>query len=184
MASATRTCCCDKAMKTLVIGLGNPILTDDGAGIYAARVVEQLLPADTIVDVVELAVGGLQLMEAMVGYERVIVIDALWSPDDALGEIVTFDAGQLPETMNTASAHDVDLPTALKVGRRLGASLPADEQIQVVGIRARNVLTFGSVPTPAVASAIPSAAAAVLDMLGCDGTADLASVSLESCWRL
>jgi hydrogenase maturation protease len=154
-------------MKTLVIGLGNPILTDDGVGIYTARAVRRLLPADAPVDVAELAVGGLGLMEAMVGYERAILVDALWSPPDETGEVLQFDAGRLPETLNSASSHDVDLPTALRIGRELGAPLPADDQIQIVAIRANDVLEFGDEPTPPVRAAIPEAVAAVLNLLGC-----------------
>lgn len=153
-------------MKTLVIGLGNPILTDDGVGIYTARAIRRVLPVDAPVDVTELAVGGLGLMEAMVGYERVILIDALWSPPDETGEVVQFDAGHLSETLNSASSHDVDLPTALRIGRELGAPLPADNHIQIVAVRANDVLDFGDEPTPPVKAAIPEAAAAVLGLLG------------------
>lgn len=153
-------------MKTLVIGLGNPILTDDGVGIYTAREVARMLPANTDVEVIELSVGGIALMEAMVGYERVILIDALWSPADQTGSVVAFGAGDLPNTLNTASTHDADLPTALKVGRSLGAPLPTSENIQIVAVTAHEVLTFGELPTPPVMAAIPEAAHNVLALLG------------------
>ena len=77
-------------MKTLVIGLGNPILTDDGAGIYTARAVQNALPDGTDVDVIEVSVGGLTLMEAMIGYEHVILIDTLWSPSERAGDVHVF----------------------------------------------------------------------------------------------
>ncbi len=152
-------------IKTLVIGLGNPILTDDGAGILAARLVAEQLPPDSSVDVVELAVGGLSLMEAMVDYERVILLDALYAPDGKPGQVVQFSAGELPETLNSTSAHDVNLPTALRLGRDLGATLPSTTAIQVVGVYAQEVLTFGDTPTPPVAAAIPEMAGLVLRLL-------------------
>ncbi len=154
-------------MKTLVIGLGNPLLADDGVGVYAARLLRRVLPPDAEVDVLELAVGGLELMEAMIGYRRVILLDALWSPDGEVGQVVHFHAGHLPDTMHSASAHDADLPTALRVGRRLGALLPADEDIHIVAVKAREVLTFSQTLTPAVAEAIPQVVRLVLDLLGC-----------------
>lgn len=156
-------------MKTLVIGLGNPILTDDGVGIYAARQVARSLPPDGDVEVIELAAGGISLMEAMVGFERCILIDAMWKPEGQTGYVLVFDAGNLPDTLNAASVHDADLPTALRLGRSLGASLPADEAIQIVAVTAHDVLTFGEAPTPPVAAAIPQAAASVLRLLGCSG---------------
>lgn len=152
--------------KTVVIGLGNPILTDDGVGIYASRLVSYALPADSGIDVIELSVGGLSLMEAMIGYERVILIDALWIPDTEPGTVLEFDAGHLPETLNTASAHDADLPTALHVGCQLGASLPELCDIQIVAVQIIDALTFCETPTPPVAAAIPLAAAAALTLLG------------------
>jgi hydrogenase maturation protease len=152
-------------VQTLIIGLGNPILTDDGAGILAARLVAERLPPTSGVDVVELAVGGLALMEAMIGYERVILLDALYAPAGTPGKVVQFSAGELPETLNSASAHDVNLPTALRLGRELGAALPETAAIQVVGVYAQEVLTFGDSPTPPVAAAIPEMAARVLRLL-------------------
>jgi hydrogenase maturation protease len=171
-------------MKTLIVGLGNPILTDDGAGIYTARMVERVLPPHPDVDIVELAVGGLELMETMIGYERAIIIDALWAPNGESGQVVRFDAGDLPDTMNSASAHDADLPLALRIGREIGAELPADENIQIVGIRARKVLDFGKEPTPPVTAALPEAVSIVLDLLGYDPIIDPYTLSPADCWRL
>lgn len=153
-------------MRTLVIGLGNPILGDDGVGVYAARLLKRVLPPHAAVDVLELAVGGLELMEAMIGYERVILLDALWSPNGEVGRVVEFHAGYLPDTMHSASAHDADLPTALRVGRQLGARLPADENIHIIAVKAQQVLTFSQALTPAVAEAIPKVVQRVLDLLG------------------
>ena len=60
-------------MKTLIIGLGNPLVTDDSVGL---RVVERLRPllADRPdVEVAEDYWGGLRLMERMIGFDRAIV---------------------------------------------------------------------------------------------------------------
>ena len=46
-------------MKTLVLGLGNPILTDDGVGVKVADAVRKALSPDTSIDVSEASVGGL-----------------------------------------------------------------------------------------------------------------------------
>jgi hydrogenase maturation protease len=63
-------------VKTLILGLGNPILTDDGVGVLVAEEVRSRLPEDTPIDITEVSVGGLTLMETMIGYDRVILIDA------------------------------------------------------------------------------------------------------------
>lgn len=153
-------------MRTKVIGLGNPILMDDGVGIYAVRLVKQWLPPKADVAIAELAVGGLDLMEAMIGYDRVILVDAIWQPGQPTGTILQFTAEALPETMNSASAHDIDLPGALAAGRRMGVPLPVDAAIDIVAVCASEVLTFGDRPTPPVWAAVPEVAARVLELLG------------------
>ncbi len=150
--------------KTLVIGLGNSILTDDAVGIKVARALrDDGLPDG--VDVVELSAGGLALMESMVGYARAVLIDAIKTRDGAPGQVYTLSPEDLPGTLNTASAHDTNLATALAVGRRLGAPLPADDRITIIAIEAEDVLTFSERCTPAVEAAIPVAAHLVRRLL-------------------
>ena len=153
-------------MKTLVIGLGNPILSDDGVGIYAARRVRAALPPDAEVEVRELAVGGLTLMEAMIGYDRVILIDALLTANGQVGQVVQLDMSELPDTLNTASAHDVTLTAALRLGRHLGAALPADEHIHIVGVHVQDVWAFSDSPTAAVVRSLPQVEDLVLYLIG------------------
>lgn len=152
-------------LRTLVIGLGNPLLRDDGAGIYAVRRLRLALESMTWITLAELSVGGITLMEHMVGYQRVILIDTLWTPPEQAGQVIVFDAGDLSETLNTRSTHDVDLPTALRVGRSLGAQLPTDTAIRIIAITANKVLDFGEKPSPVVAAAIPAACDCVLQLL-------------------
>ncbi len=68
-------------MKTLVVGLGNPILTDDGVGVKVAYEVEKVVSATSRedIDVIEASAGGLRLMELMIGYDRLILIDAFYA---------------------------------------------------------------------------------------------------------
>ena len=65
-------------MKTLIIGLGNPILTDDGVGVKVARLLEEKidLAAHPRLEIIEASAGGLRLMEVVLDYDRVILIDA------------------------------------------------------------------------------------------------------------
>lgn len=142
--------------KTLVIGLGNPILTDDAVGIRVVRMLQDAgLPAD--VDTLELSVGGLRLMESMIDYQHVVLVDAIMTRGGVPGTVYDLALDQLPGTLNTSSAHDTNLATALHAGRRLGAALPGDEHIKVVAIEVEDVLTFSEHCTPAVEAAIPAA---------------------------
>lgn len=155
-------------MKTLVIGLGNPILSDDGVGVKVAYAVRDALasPGQNGVTVTEASVGGLRLMEMMVDYDRVILVDAIQTPDGQPGTVwrLTLDdiASAVP-TQHSASAHDMNLPTALELGRQLGLDLP--RRIEIFAIEAVDVVTFGETCTPDVAAAIPVVTELVLQTL-------------------
>ena len=150
-------------MKTLILGLGNPLVADDSVGLrVAAELAPRLADRPDIV-VEEEYWGGLRLMERMIGYDRVILIDAMVSGLEP-GSIRWLGLESLP-TQHTASSHDVNLPTALAIGRHAKVPLPPDEAIEILGIEVQDVQTFSEQCTPAVAKAIPKAAAAVLEKL-------------------
>lgn len=151
-------------VKTLVLGLGNPILTDDGVGVYVARAVaDQLSRAD--LTVAEASVGGLRLLDRIAGYDRVILVDAVQTPHGTPGEVYRLRPGDLP-TLHSGSSHDLSLTGALALGRRLGFPIPDDQKVVIVAIEVEDVLTFGEQCTPAVAAAIPKAVQMVMDEIG------------------
>jgi len=152
-------------VRTLVIGLGNPILTDDGVGVKVAYAVQDALASTrrSDVTVTEASVGGLRLMELMMGYERVILIDALQHRDALPGTVWRMtleDLRTISPTQHSTCAHDTSLVTALEMGQEIGLPLPKDITIYAIGVE--NVTYFGEQPTPAVAEAIPQVTAAVL----------------------
>ncbi|NLY02508.1 MAG: hydrogenase maturation protease [Rhodopirellula sp.] len=149
--------------KTLILGLGNPLVTDDSVGLRVAAELKQILEGREDVEVDEDFWGGLRLMERMVGYDRAIVIDAIQT--GASPGTIHYLAVDSAPTQRSASAHDVNLPTALALGRQAGVHLPLDESILLVAIEADDILTFGEQCTPAVEDAIPSAVRGVLDVL-------------------
>jgi hydrogenase maturation protease len=157
---------------TIVLGLGNPVLRDDGVGWRIAEAVQDWLAAECAagrprndVEVDRLSVGGLRLMERLTGYRRAILVDSALVPDAAVGEVraAPLDALQPPAGGHLDSAHDASLRTALDVGRRLGAELPA--RIDVVTVQAESVYDFGEDLTPEVEAAVPIAALAVVDLI-------------------
>lgn len=150
-------------MKTLVLGLGNPILGDDGVGWRVAEIVARQI-RDASVEVDYHAGGGLSLMERLVGYDRAILIDAV-TAGGPVGTVSRLRLDDLPDfsSVHTTSAHDASLQTALKLGQSMGAHLP--ETVMVVGVEAERLYDFDEQLTPTVAAAVPAAVEAVLDLL-------------------
>jgi hydrogenase maturation protease len=155
--------------KTLVVGLGNPILGDDGAGWAVVEAVERLLEKQAKeqpgLDFICLSVGGLSLMEHLIGYDRAIIIDAINLQQDPAGTVYCFPLEELPSHAagHMTSSHDTTLQNALEMGRTMGAHLP--ESIAVIGIESPNVYDFSDQLTPPIAVAIPEAARLVWEVL-------------------
>ncbi len=149
-------------MKTLILGLGNPLLGDDAIGLKVADRLRERLQGHDDVDVEQDETGGLRLMERLAGYERAVIVDAIVSGGTP-GEIHRLESGDVP-TQRTAIAHGIDLPRALELGRALGLAMPAS--VRVVAIEAESVLEFRHDMTEAVAAALEPAVAAVLQELG------------------
>lgn len=141
-------------MKTLVLGLGNPILTDDGVGFAVVEQVKKRLDGGNVT-VSQASVGGLSLLELVAGYDRVIIIDAIQTGVGQPGEIHHLSSEEFRGSIRAASTHDVDFATALELGRQLGMDIP--EEIVILAIEAADVSTFGEELTPSVAAAVPNA---------------------------
>jgi len=156
-------------MKTLVVGLGNPILTDDGVGVKVAYAVEEELGPNIPenITITEASVGGLRLMELMIGYDRVILVDAIMTSNGHdyghIHELSLEDLRHITPTEHSASAHDTSLVTALDAGERLGLHLP--KEFEIIAVEVENVMDFSDEPTPAVAASIPKVTEMVLDAL-------------------
>ena len=153
-------------MKTIVIGLGNPILGDDGVGWQIARQVQQRSEFPSDIDVDCLSVGGISLMERLIGYDRAILIDSFNTNKNPVGTLFCFSLDELPNRPlgHIFSAHDTTLQNALEVGKELGAQLP--KEITVVAVEAQEVFDFSEQLTPSVAAAVPTAVQAIIDLLG------------------
>jgi len=135
---------------TLVIGLGNTILSDDGVGIYVARGVEKLVRG-LDVEVKEASLGGLELLELMKGFQCVILIDAILTGKYDVGALVELQV----EDLKGGSAmlrHQIGLSEALGLGRELGMDLP--EKIRIYGIEVKDILTFSESCTPEIENRI------------------------------
>jgi hydrogenase maturation protease len=154
--------------RTLILGMGNPILGDDGVGVRVAERLRGELSADSGVDVSEACVGGLSLMERMVGYEKVILVDALCKEPvnpGAVRKLSLNDLRIMGCTQHIVSAHDTNLITALEAGRRM--SLPLPKNVVIYAVEAAHVLDFGEELTPEVADAVPRVVRAVLEEVAC-----------------
>ena len=119
--------------KTLILGLGNDILTDDGIG---PRLVRDLVPMidNPNVQFHTASCGGLEIMEYIKGYDKVIFIDAIRTSEGKPGDVNYFIPSDFRETLHLSSLHDINFLTALELGNSLNMGLPVDLHIIAVEI--------------------------------------------------
>ena len=121
----------DAPPRILVLGLGNDILGDDAVGLLAARRLRALLPET--VDVVESGGGGLDLLDALEGYERALLLDAILTGKHPPGTILEFSAEDFKKD-DAPSPHYAGLPTVIQLAESLGICFPTIFQIVAVEV--------------------------------------------------
>jgi hydrogenase maturation protease len=142
--------------RTLILGMGNPILSDDAIGIVLTKALHARLGPLAGVDVIdECCVGGLNLLDLLGGYDRLIALDSIKTIDGVPGTWYAFDATALRETMNLRNVHDANFATALALGRKMGDHLPCDEECHIVAVEIDDNMTFSEELTPALRAALP-----------------------------
>lgn len=154
-------------MRTVVIGVGNPVRSDDAVGLHVARGVRERTAGIEDLDVDELWAGGLRLAEALSGYDRAVVVDAMATGSLPPGSVRLVPLEELAHCRTLTCQHDATLTTALEFWRQAGEPLPAE--LSVVGIETRDVTSLSEHLTEPVARAVPHAVEAVLAALGHGG---------------
>lgn len=149
-------------MKTIIIGMGNPVLSDDSVGLKISETLRTLLAGSPDITTVELYSGGLRLVEAMAGFDYAIVVDSIVS-GQLPGKVRKLRPADLPKTRTAYSTHDGSLSAALELGRLAGLLLP--RRIDIWAVEAADVDTFSENLTGPVASAVPRVIRQVLDGL-------------------
>jgi len=149
-------------LKTLILGIGNPILKDDGVG---PRIIEELRQhiADPDVTLQETSLSGVNLMEMLIGFDRVIIIDAIQTggKPGQVYQLSTQDFG-VPQG-DTFSEHNMSLFQSIELGRKLALHMPSN--VMIIAIEAKDVTDFGEGLTPTVEKAVPTVIKQVLEEL-------------------
>jgi hydrogenase maturation protease len=144
--------------RTVVLGLGNPLLRDDGVGLAVARELHRLLQASPVpgVDVLASARAGFELLDLLQGYTRAVLVDCLTPPDPAPGRVHRLRPDDVAGSARLVDAHGLGIAQALDLAERLGIPMPA--RVEIFGVEAADTRTFEEGLTPAVQAAAGSLA--------------------------
>lgn len=110
----------DSSLKTLVLGLGNVIMGDEGVGVHVVRDLEKRsLPAG--VECLDGGTGGFVLLEPLQQADRILLIDAT-SDDNPIGTVTRTTPKFSSEYPPTLTAHDIGVKDLLDAFYMQGGS--------------------------------------------------------------
>ena len=151
----------------VVVGLGNEIARDDAVGIVAARRLERLLADRDGVEVVALPWAGFALLDVLAGRRRAALVDCLATGVHPPGTVVRLGEDDIRGSVRLNSFHDINFPTVLALGRRMGLEMPVETAIWAVEGKVMDA--FGEGLSPEVAAAVDRVVAEVLAYLNTRG---------------
>lgn len=143
----------------LILCLGNEVLTDDGFGAVVSRrlLAEGGLRQD--VEVIFAPVAGFALLDLLADRERVLIVDTIQTGKSAPGTLKFFEMGTLVPANHLINSHQMSLPTALELGRRMQLAMPAT--VDVLAVEVEDIETLSEELTPRVADAVQGAIEAI-----------------------
>ena len=109
---------------------------DDGLGIYVARMVGNKVQSRADLQVKELGASGLKLVEEILGYDEVVIVDSYAAENAETGKIQEFGPEDFEDTLHASSPHGANFATALELYKNFQPDrIPKSIRIYTVGIR-------------------------------------------------
>jgi len=155
-------------MKTLVLGLGNDLLGDDGIGLAAIEALRAETPPLEGVDFVASPLSGLALLDLFVGYDRAVVVDGIRTGRHPAGSVTELLASDLDRIV-APSPHYAGLPELFAVARSL--DLPFPSEVRILAVETEDPYTVGGAMSAPVRDAVPAVVARVRALLRARGVA-------------
>jgi len=146
---------------SLVIGLGNPLMGDDGAGVAALEWLREGWDLPPEVELVDGGTWGMNLLPLIESTHRLILLDAI-DTGSPPGTLTVLERSDLPRYFALKlSPHQIDLREVLALAELRGA-LPDD--LVALGIQPQRIAMEAEL-SPLVGAGIPKLVDLVLDRL-------------------
>ena len=151
------------SQRTLLLGLGNDLLTDDAIGLRVAAAVSQGLPDRPDVVVQQSSEMGLALLDLVAGFEEVVIVDAVQTGHAPHGFVHELDGRDL-RVLPLVSPHFLGIGEVLALGERLGLAMP--RSVKILAVEVQDPFTVGTQMTPNLETALPAICQRVHEALG------------------
>ena len=126
------------AAKGILIGLGNPIMSDDGVGLWVSREIHKRLPDFDL----DLSCGaGFQVLDSILGYPVAIIVDSMVTGRFSPGTVLRLDIESGLETLRSGHSHGLNFVEAIEVAMSCNAAVPGT--VVIYGIEVEDPHTLG-----------------------------------------
>lgn len=134
-------------MKSIaVIGVGNILFADDGAGVYAASYLKSNYGFEPPIEILDGGVLGLNLMRYFLEYDEILILDTL-SIDEPAGTIYHLPSDALLGLGNSRNTvHEIEVVQMIEIGSLMGVQT----LVSVVGIIPHDILSVEIDLSPAI----------------------------------
>ncbi|MCX7973535.1 MAG: hydrogenase maturation protease [Candidatus Aminicenantes bacterium] len=167
-------------MRTLVLGLGNELYGDDGVGIYIIEDLKNELIGeekysavypgpDGPIEFIASNSTGLALLDLILGYDRLIIIDTIKVDHPQTGRVSILKEEDL-RAIPGPSPHYLSFPQILQIGRAAG--LPVPRELTIVAIESKNIACLGEKLSAEMKASFPKILNLIKSLLGLRETAD------------
>jgi hydrogenase maturation protease len=149
------------ASGTVVLGLGNPVLSDDAVGLCVAAALQQLMELEPVdgVTVLTSTRAGFELIDLLAGTRAAIIVDCLDVPDAEPGRVRRLDLQHVAGAARLVGAHDLGVAAAFQLAAEMGISMP--DSVEIYGVEAAETRCFSERLTPSVEAAAANLARAL-----------------------
>jgi hydrogenase maturation protease len=145
---------------TLLLGLGNPILGDDGVGCSLAGLIEEKLGCPEGLSVLSVSVSPVRLVDIISKYDRLILVDSITTGQGQPGELFEIDLSDEPHL--PASAHHFSAGQIPGIAEALG--LPCPGTIRFYGIEIEPPREYGDRLSDRLRELLPSLAEQLIQL--------------------
>ena len=141
-------------IRVAVLGLGNPVLGDDGVGLHVAAEVERLLREEPLegVTVLTSTRGGFALIDLLTGFTHAMIIDSLEIPDPSPGCIRQLDLEHISGSARLVGGHELSVANAFELAASMGVEMPGI--VEIYGVEGDDMRTLTEEMSPSVAAAV------------------------------
>ena len=137
-------------MKSVVLGIGNTIVRDDGVGIYVSRILKNSFRNSDIA-FNETYLSGFIYVDLLEGYDTVFIIDSIRLDNEPIGEV--FKLEEESDNLIPESIHNFSIRSALTLGKKVDLKMPS--KVIIYAINVGDNENFGESLTSGIQKTLP-----------------------------